>query len=431
VHERGFASAIVSVGNELLYGQTVDSNAAWLGRVLAEWGLPVARRYTVGDRAADIREAVSAARPGVDLVVVTGGLGPTPDDITKPTVAAMLGLDLVVHERLRERLQQRFCSAGYDDIPLLSRGQAEVPRGAVPLTNPEGTAPGLLIEADEQVLVLLPGVPAELKAIVSGDLRPALAARLDPSLGGRNVHHRTVHTTGIGETSLAERLEPCLADVPDDRKADIDLAYLPDARGVDLRFSIRGGEHEEAQRRFDALLEALDPVLEPFRFEASSGDIAEAVSNLLRRSGRTLAVAESCTGGLVAKRMTERPGASQVFLGGVVAYSNAAKIEQVGVSAEDLERDGAVSEVVARQLAERVAERFGADAAIGITGVAGPGGGSEEKPVGSVWIGTTVDGMVEATLGRFPGDRASVRERSAQAALATLHRRLLGVSRKG
>lgn len=429
IGKRAFASAIVSVGNELLYGETVDTNAAWLGRTLAEWGIPVARRYTVGDVAGEIRDAVSAARRGVDLVVVTGGLGPTPDDLTKPTVAEMLGLDLVVDEQVRAELQQRFRSAGYDEIPPLSRGQAEVPRGSTSLANSQGTAPGLLIEVDEQVLVLLPGVPAELQAIARGDLRTALAERLDPRIGGRNVHHRTVHTTGIGETSLAERLEPRLADVPADTKAGIDLAYLPDARGVDLRFSIRGGPRDEAERRFDALVEALDPVLEPFRFEARTGDIAEAVSDLLRRSGRTLAVAESCTGGLVAKRMTDLPGASVVFLGGVVAYSNEAKIEQVGVSAEDLARDGAVSESVARQLAQRVAERFGADAGIGITGVAGPEGGSEEKPVGSVWIGTAVDGVVDATLGRFPGDRASVRERSAQAALAGLHRRLLAASR--
>lgn len=424
--ERALSSAIVSVGNELLYGETVDTNAAWLGRTLARWGIPVARSFTVADRASEIREAVAAARRGVDLVVITGGLGPTPDDLTKPTVADLLGLDLVVDEGVRAALVERFRSAGYDDVPPLSRGQAEVPRGAHALRNPEGTAPGLLMEADGQVLVLLPGPPAELQAIVQGGLRDALAERLDPRLGGRDVHHRTIHTTGIGETSLAERLEPRFAEAPEESKRGIEMAYLPDARGVDLRLSIRGGSREEADRRFDRLLEAVDDVLEPWRFEAESGDIVEAVSELLRRGGRTLAVAESCTGGLVAKRMTDLPGSSVVFLGGVVAYSNEAKVEQVGVSADDLEREGAVSEIVARQLAERVAERFGANAGIGITGVAGPGGGSEEKPVGSVWIATALDGAVEACLGRFPGDRASIRERSAQAALAQLHRRLVG-----
>jgi nicotinamide-nucleotide amidase len=423
--QRAFSSSIVSVGNELLYGETVDTNAAWLGRTLAEWGIPVRRRFTVGDGEHEIREAVTAARDGVDLVVVTGGLGPTPDDLTKPTVADLLGLDLVVDERVRSALLERFRSAGYEDIPPLSRGQAEIPRGAAVLHNPEGTAPGLVLDSDGQVLVLLPGVPLELEAIVRGGLRAALAERLAPSLGGRDVHHRTVHTTGLDETSLAERLEPRLAEVPEERRRGIDLAYLPDARGVDLRFSIRGGSREEADRRFDLLLRDIDDVLEPWRFEAERGDIVEAVSELLRRSGRTLAVAESCTGGLVAKRMTDLPGSSDVFLGGVVAYSNEAKVEQVGVSAEDLASDGAVSEVVASQLAERVAERFGADAGIGITGVAGPGGGSEEKPVGTVWIATALDGAVEASLGRFPGDRVSIRDRAAQAALAQLHRRLV------
>ena len=423
--ERSFVSAIVSVGNELLFGETVDSNAAWLGRTLAEWGIPVVRRFTVGDTDRDIRDAVHAALEGVDLVVVSGGLGPTPDDLTKAAVAALFGLELVVDRDVRSGLEQRFKAAGYAGIPPLSRGQAEVPEGSTVLRNPEGTAPGLLLDVDGGHVVLLPGVPAELRAIVVGDLRSALAERLGPDVGGSSVHHRIVHTTGIAETSLAERLEARLAEVPHPTKRDIALAYLPDALGVDLRLSIRGGGRDEADQRFGALLDAVGDVLEPWRFEAEGGNLAEAVSEELRRSGRTLAVGESCTGGLVAKRMTDLAGASDVFVGGVVAYSNRAKIEQLGVSPGDLDREGAVSEVVARQLASGAADRFHADAGIGITGIAGPHGGTDRKPVGSVWIATCLDGSVEAALRRFPGGRASIRERSAQAALAQLHRRLV------
>lgn len=418
------SAAVVSVGNELLSGHTVDTNAAWLGRILADWGVPVTRRYTVGDREADIRDAVEAAGAVADLVVVTGGLGPTPDDLTKPAVAALYGLDLVVDEGVRAALERRFSGAGSEEVPRLSRGQAEVPRGAVVLENPEGTAPGLLLEARGHVVVMLPGVPSEMKAIVGGGLGPELAQRLRLASSERRAHHRIVHTTGLPETTLAERLEERLADVPEAIKGGITLAYLPDPLGVDLRFSIAGAT-ADAEKRFDALLESIDPVLRPWRFEASTGDVAEAVSERLRRSGRTLAVAESCTGGLIAKRVTDLPGSSDVFMGGVVVYSNAAKIEQVGVSPSDIERDGAVSDVVARQLAAGVALRFRADAGIGITGVAGPGGGSDEKPVGTVWIATSLDGNVESELTRFPGSRAAVREGSAQAALARLHRRLV------
>lgn len=414
-------ASIVTVGNELLYGETVDTNAAWLGRRLAERGITVVRRFTVGDVAEDIEAALAQAMDTTDLVIITGGLGPTPDDLTKSVVSRHLHRALVVDDAVRERLKAHFEAAGYDDVPELSRGQAEVPEGARALRNPSGTAPGILLEDDDTRIVLLPGVPTELRDIVNGELE-AVLAELGGDLDG--THHHLVHTTGLAETSLAERLEPQLAELPDEVTAGIDLAYLPDLRGVDLRFTIQGGSSDEAEARFDRLLAELDDVLGPWRFEAESGDIAEAVADELRRRGWRLAVAESCTGGLVGKRITDHAGASDVFAGGVIAYDNAAKIEQVGVSPSDLERDGAVSEPVARQLASGVAERFGTAVGIGVTGIAGPDGGTEGKPVGTVWIGTEIDGEVHAALHHLSGNREAVRERAAQAALASLYRRL-------
>lgn len=415
-------AAIVSVGNELLYGETVDTNAAWLGRALSGWGIDVARRFTVGDVEDDIDHALALALDAADLVILTGGLGPTPDDLTKSVVARHFDRALVVDEEVREELRRHFRSAGYDDVPELSRGQAEIPEGATALANPSGTAPGILLEDDGKRIVLLPGVPRELKDIVSGDLRPVLA---DLSSGGGDpTHHRVVHTTGLAETSLAERLEPRLEELPDEVTGGIDLAYLPDLLGVDLRFTIHGGSTEDADERFDRLLRELDQVLGPWRFEAESGDVAEAVVCELRERGWTLAVAESCTGGLVGKRMTDHAGSSDVFVGGVIAYSNPVKIEEAGVSSADLASQGAVSEAVARQLAARIAERLGTETGIGLTGIAGPGGGSDEKPVGTVWIATSVQGEVEAKRHGFSGDRSAVRERAAQAALAGLYRRL-------
>lgn len=413
-------AAIVSIGNELLFGETVDTNAAWLAHRLSARGIRVVRGYTVGDVADDIDEALSQALEVADLVILTGGLGPTPDDLTKEVVARHFDRSLVVDPEVQDRLRRHFHASGYDEVPPRSRGQAEVPEGATALENPSGTAPGILIEAKGAHVVLLPGVPSELRDVVDG----ALSLHLD-ALSGARTHHRVVHTTGLAETRLAERLEPKLEGLPGDVTQGIALAYLPDLRGVDLRFSLHGGSLEEAEDRFDTLVDALDDVLGPWRFDAHSGDIAEAVARELRARGWRLAVAESCTGGLVGKRLTDRPGASDVFVGGVVAYDDRIKVDEVDVSREDLEREGAVSEAVACDLATGIARRFGVEAGIGVTGVAGPGGGTEEKPVGTVWIATSAEGSGHATLHRFSGDRDAVRERAAQAALAGLYRRLV------
>ncbi|MDH3270361.1 MAG: CinA family nicotinamide mononucleotide deamidase-related protein [Gemmatimonadota bacterium] len=420
-------AAIVSVGNELLYGETVDTNAAWLGRWLGELGITVVRRFTVGDRRADIDEALERALEAADLVILSGGLGPTPDDLTKSVVADHFGLGLVVVDSVVRRLEEHFRAGGYDEVPPLSLGQAELPEGAIPLRNPSGTAPGILLSRDRARIVLLPGVPHELRDIAAGDLADELDAWLGPESRHR-AHHRVIHTTGLAETSLAQRLEPRLQALGREMTGGVDLAYLPDLRGVDLRFTLAGGTAQEAAERFDRLLGALDDVLGPWRFEGESGDIADALSVALRARGWRLAVAESCTGGLVGKRLTDRPGASDVFVGGVIAYDDAVKVDLLGVDRERLERDGAVSEAVARQLAKGVAERLGVETGVGVTGVAGPGGGSDEKPVGTVWISTAVQGDVEVTLHRFAGDREAVRERAAQAALASLYRRLTATS---
>lgn len=411
-------AAVVTVGDELLLGETVDSNAAWLGRELASRGIEVVVGHTVGDSDEDIRNAVSRALEVADLVLVSGGLGPTRDDRTREAVASLFGTPLHLDETLLERLEERFRRAGFDELPSRNRRQAQVPEGARVLANPRGTAPGLALDRDGALVVLLPGVPQEMKAIVRGDLegvlREALGARLRP------VHHRLIHTTGIAESDLAGRLDDAL---PGDT-GPVSVAFLPDLRGVDLRLTARGVDADEAREWLDRVERAISPVVERYRFEAESGDIVEAVSRELEASGRMLATAESCTGGLVAKRMTDRPGSSRVFRGGVVAYDDTVKRELLGVDAGVLEREGAVSEAVARQMAAGVARALGAAAGIGITGVAGPGGGTEEKPVGLVWYAVAVEGRVEAAHRVFPGDREAVRERSTQATLALLLGRL-------
>ena len=410
------AAAIVAVGNELLYGETVDTNAAWLGRALAALGIPVVGKQTVGDVTEEIQAAVRTATQRAELVIVCGGLGPTPDDLTKEAVAELLGLELRLDEELLARLRERFRARSHSRLPSPNWSQAEVPEGAIVLRNDHGTAPGLWLEAGSAVVVLLPGVPREMRGIYEGDLVAELKARFAGRL--LPVHHRMIHTTGVTESRLAELVEPALPE----EMGPVTLAFLPDLRGVDMRLTARGVPQDEANSWLARIEQALDPVLARWRFEAASGDVAEALNDALARAGKRVAVAESCTGGLVAKRMTDPPGSSRVFVGGVVAYANEVKTAQLGVSKEDIAREGAVSETVARGMALGVAERFGVEAGIGVTGIAGPGGGTPEKPVGSVWLAVALDGEVRTHRLSLMGDRGAIRERAAQEALASLLR---------
>ncbi len=411
-------SAIVTVGDEILLGETVDTNAAWLGRELAKCGAPVARRETVADEDGEIRRAVAEAMRSSDVVLVSGGLGPTPDDLTRDSVAGLLGRPLNVDEGLLEALRVRFRERGYEDFPTTNVSQAMVPEGARTLANPHGTAPGLAMEANGSLVVLLPGVPRELRGIFETGVAPLLRERFGDRL--LPVRLRYIHTTGIPESRLAEVVAEHL---PEDM-GPLGLAFLPDLRGVDLRLTARGVGLDQAEAWFARVEEALGPALAPWRFESSEGDLVESVGETLRAGHLTLAVAESCTGGLLAKRLTDRAGSSDFFLGGVIAYADAVKVRHLGVEERILAAHGAVSEPVALAMATGVAERFGADAGIGVTGVAGPGGGTAEKPVGTVWYAAAVGGDAVARRERFVGDREAVRERSAQAALALLSGRL-------
>jgi nicotinamide-nucleotide amidase len=335
-------------------------------------------------------------------------------------VAKMLGRKLELDQELLGRLEAFFRSRGFESMPPLNRTQADIPEGAIVLRNSQGTAPGLALEEGGVWVVMLPGVPRELRAIFDGDLRDFIAERFGQR--ARKLHHRLIHTTGIAESKLAELVEAALPQ----EMGPVTIAYLPDLRGVDLRLTARGLSAGEATTWLDRVEAAVAPAVARWRFEAESGDIVEALTTALRRVGKTVAVAESCTGGLIAKRITDRAGSSEVFVGGVIAYANDVKIAELGVSPQDLARHGAVSEAVARQMARGVADRFGVAAGIGITGIAGPGGGTPEKPVGTVWRAIALDGEVEARLLTFVGDREAIRERAAQEALAALHRRVIG-----
>ena len=416
-------AALVTVGNELIYGETVDTNAAWMAGALGGLGIPVVRIFTVGDVEYEIQEAVSTAMEFAELVLVSGGLGPTPDDLTKEAVSSLLGLKLRLDKKVLRTLEELFESRGYR-LSSNNVSQAEVPEGALVLPNNHGTAPGLLLEEGSSLVVLLPGVPRELRGIFQEHLKLFLnqqfKGRAEP------VYHRVIYTTGIPESRLSELVSRHL---PSDM-GPVTLAFLPDLRGVDLRLSARCANAAEAEEWLGKLEDILEPVVAKWRFEASGGDIAEALNRKLSEGGHTVAVAESCTGGLVSKRITDQPGSSDVFLGGMITYQNEVKLSQLGVSQLAVAEHGAVSEVVASQMATGVADRLGASTGIAITGVAGPGGGTPEKPIGTVWIAISLEGTVNARLLRLVGDRHAIRERAAQHALALLYRHLVDVRSK-
>lgn len=377
-------AALVTVGDELLLGQTVDTNAAWLSRRLAAAGIAVVRRHTVADIDEEIRSGVRAAMDVADLVLVSGGLGPTPDDLTQDSVAGLFG------------------------VPFTKT-----------LENVHGTAPGLVWDAGDTLVVLLPGVPRELKSIFEGGLRVLLAERFGNRLPP--VHLRLIHTTGIRESVLSERVAEVLPEA-----GVLTLAFLPDLRGVDLRLTAQGLERSQAEAEFDRVEAALRPVVDPYRFESPDGDIAGAVLEALRAGKLTLATAESCTGGLVGKRITDLPGSSDVYRGGVVAYANDVKTALLGVEGRVIDTHGAVSEEVVRRMAEGVVRALDADVGVAVTGVAGPDGGTPEKPVGTVWHAATLGGRTVVEVQSFHGNRDAVRERAAQAVLFLLLRLMDG-----
>ena len=406
---------VVTIGTELLLGLTPDTNAAELGRALAAAGIEVVRHSSVGDRPEAIRAAVAEALDRTGFVITTGGLGPTSDDMTKHAVAALFGKPLQLNEDVLRSLEERFRHLGRP-MAATNRTQAEVPEGATVLPNPRGTAPGLWVEERERVVVMLPGVPSEMRGLLAEEVLPRLAARAS----GMVVRSRTVRTTGIAESALAERVGAIEDDI-----APLTLAYLPSVDGVDLRVTAWTIPEAEAERRLAATVAMLRERAAEHCYGEDGTDLAGVVLQQLRSCKTRLAVAESCTGGLLGGRITAIPGSSEVFAGGIVAYDDAVKRGMLDVSAALLKAHGAVSEAVVRAMVAGALRRFGVAAGLAVTGIAGPSGGTPEKPVGTVWLAAAFGQETRALKRIFPGDRAEIRARAAQAALDSL-RRLIG-----
>ena len=407
-------ASIVSIGNELLSGQTVDTNAAYLSDRLLSINIPVVSVYTIGDEKSAIIRAFSLACSDADVIIATGGLGPTDDDLTRQAFAEFLGAELQLQEELILKIRDFFARRNLQ-MPEKNKIQAYIPTGAEAIANNLGTAPGIMAKKGDKLLIALPGVPSEMKQMFEESVLPQL-----PRFAGEQaIVVRKLKCFGAGESAIAELLGDMMRR---DRNPLINCTVRYGV--VTLHIIATAKDKEKALQMAENDEKTLRNTLGELVYGSGDQTLAEVVGEKLARQGKTLAVAESCTGGVLAKLLTDIPGASRYFMYGWVAYSNQAKISELGVPADLIEKDGAVSEQVAKAMAQGARRKAGTDFAIAITGIAGPAGGSEQKPVGLVYISVDSDNKCETRLYNFSHDRDFIRLRAAQTALNMLRLQL-------
>jgi nicotinamide-nucleotide amidase len=404
--------SIVSIGDELLIGQVVNTNASWLGQTLTAAGCSVRSVVAVGDDHDAIATALRRAAKESAIVITSGGLGPTEDDLTRGTICRLLGCDLVYDNDQLARIEKRFTERGYE-VNERSRRQALVPSACRVIPNEFGSAPGLSFELDGSTIYVLPGVPSEMKGIVTTRIIPEIAR-------DRRVERADFLVFGPTESELAHMLEdvnPLLGD-------GITLAYLPSPGGIRLRL-LAIDSSEGVRERFESITAMIRKVVAGSLVAEEDTTLQVVLGRMLKEKGATLATAESCTGGRIGEMLTDAPGSSAYYLGGVVAYANSAKIDLLGVVPATIEREGAVSRRTAEEMAEGARRRFASTIAIATTGIAGPDGGTPEKPVGTVWIAVSSESRTVALSFSLGGERAIVRQRASAIALDMARRELL------
>lgn len=407
---------IISIGDELLIGDTVNTNASWMAQTLTEAGINVMRIDTIKDELPVIKEVARQALAAEDVVITTGGLGPTHDDVTKQAVAELFDTELIVHEQTLSFIQKVFEKR---NIPFSESNyrQAEVPADCEVLFNAQGTAPGLWFEREGKVLAVLPGVPYEMKHLVNTYILPRLRKKL---LGTDVRKSYYLLTSGIGESTLSDEV---IGKLDSYLNADIGVAYLPGPEGTRIRIRARASSESELDQRLTPLIEHIREKAGTYIVgEGKDLRLAEAVGAVIHQEKMTIALAESCTGGSVSDALTDIPGSSRYVKGGVIAYDNEVKISQLGVSEDALNVAGAVSKQVALQMARGVARQLGTDIGVSTTGIAGPGGGTKEKPVGLVWIGFWNQNQHFALRAQFTKDRLANKERTTAVALEMTRR---------
>lgn len=409
-------ATIITIGDEILIGQIVDTNSASIARKLNNAGITIVEKCSIGDTREEIIATVGRAMERSEVVIITGGLGPTKDDITKHTLAKMFNSELRYNategEHVRQLLERR--GIAFTD---LNRGQAMLPECCTVLHNAHGTAPGMWFDTERGgVVVSLPGVPFEMEHLMDDEVIPRLKARFEL----KSIVHLTLITRGIPESILAERISEWEDALPN----YMHLAYLPAPNVVRLRLSAYDVDEQEARRAMNLEFEKLRAIIGDNIVGMEGATLEERVHEILTARGLKLAVAESCTGGTIASKFTAIAGASQYFMAGVVSYSNASKRDILGVSQESIDRYGAVSEQVAREMAEGVRRIAGADYAIATTGIAGPTGGSDEKPVGTVWMAVATPTKTIAIMRNSGTDRGQIISRASAYAIELLYNEL-------
>jgi nicotinamide-nucleotide amidase len=409
-----YRAHIITIGNEILIGDTINTNASWIGSRLTEFGFQVERVEAIPDSFQMIKDAIHSSMENAELTIVTGGLGPTHDDITKRAVADLFESDMSMDQEVLEHIKTIFETRGFH-FSEANREQALVPKRAEVLFNNKGTAPGLWFHKNGHALALLPGVPHEMKFLMNRRVAEKVS-NLYPE--ARKVFTEYYRTASIPESTLSEKL----GELDPFTSNGVDIAFLPSPKGVTVRISA------ESDRRLEKLRNLLYKNVGDYIYGVGKNlTLSEVLVHQLAEKGLTISAAESCTGGYCANLITNTPGSSQVLIGGIVAYHNRMKVEKLGVNEETLDREGAVSKKIALQMAKGVADFCGTDIGVSTTGIAGPGGGTEEKPVGTVWMGFWIAGDHFALKTVFTKDRLLNKTRTGMVVLDCIRRKISGV----
>ncbi|PRY13262.1 competence/damage-inducible protein cinA [Pontibacter ummariensis] len=409
---------IITIGDEILFGQIVDTNSAWMGTELTKIGIRVKQITSVSDSPDHIVEALDSAKTRADIILITGGLGPTKDDLTKHVLAEYFHTTLKLHEPSLADVTAIFEKRGRA-LTALNRQQAFLPESCMPVRNVLGTAPGMWFEQEGKVFVSMPGVPFEMKRMMTDIVLPQLKAYFKTP----EIIHKVVQTVGIPESILADKLEDWENSLPSHLK----LAYLPHLGGVRLRLTGTGSNVSQLEQELQAEVDKLQDLIPDYIFAYGEVKLEEAVGQLLKSQGLTLATAESCTGGYLAHRITSVAGSSAYFQGSVIAYHNEVKTSELNVRTETLQQHGAVSEATVREMAENVRQKFKTDIGVATSGIAGPGGGSPDKPVGTIWIAYADKNGTRTKLLHYNKDRLLNIEYTALAVLNLIRQSLTGL----
>jgi nicotinamide-nucleotide amidase len=407
---------LITIGDEILYGQTLDTNSHWISGQLDQMGIRVIRKTTIPDDRTEILTAFGEAEQRADVVIITGGLGPTNDDLTKPCLAEFFGVGMYRNAEALAELEDKFTRMGRE-LNQLNKDQALMPEGATKLTNDWGTAPGLWMERNNTVFICLPGVPFEMKGLMEHRVLPALQQRFVKG----EILHRIIRTGGIPESRLAEKLEDWERQLP----KHIKLAYLPTLAQVKLRLTSTGTDLKKLQEETETEIQKCLPLIDKYVFATENIELEARIGELLREQQKTIACAESCTGGYISHLITSIPGSSDYFIGSYVPYSYEMKESSIGVKHETLMRHGAVSEETIIEMAENVRNITGASIGVATSGIAGPGGATPDKPVGTIWIAVSDENGTEAKKYVFMKERKINIQLGAIAALNMVRSRLM------